>query len=486
MRKRNTRNLGIIIAVIVVVAVVLLIKQPSQVPPEQTGEKIVRMPVVAGQFYPSDAATLKTDIDAFLRQAPAGGNKPAALIVPHAGYVYSGAVAAEGFKLVQGRQYDSVVIIGVSHHVDWDGISVYDKGYFRTPLGDVPVDVDLAKQFENASSKISFYEPAHAQEHSVEVEIPFLQRAIPDLKIVPMVVGRPSAENIQALADALSKVLVGRDVLVVVSSDLSHYYDYDTAVRLDTNFLDSVKILDAQGLSGKIAARTAEACNYGGVLALLLAAPNLGIGTANLIDYKNSGDTAGDKNSVVGYGAVALYRPLPAYKQELLKIARQSIEGYLATGKVPTFEIRYDEMKERKGDFVTLTENGQLRGCIGYTQPVLPLWQAVSETAVKAAVEDPRFIPVQASELSSIKMEISILSPLTEADLSKLMVGTHGLMMSDGLRGGLLLPQVPLDFGWTEEQFLQQTCNKAGMSTDCWKSPSVKTYWFTADVFSEE
>jgi len=456
----------------------------------------VREPAVAGAFYPGIKSSLQRTVKQLLDEA-----KPAeikgrlvGLISPHAGYMYSGGVAAYGYKLLEGRSYDVVVIVAPSHHTYFKGSSIYPQDGYGTPLGIVEIDTTITGALLKEDS-IDFRPEAHLREHSLEVQLPFLQMTLKDLKIVPIVMGDQSLENCKRLAEAIVKVVKGRNVLLVASSDLSHFHTYEEAVRLDGVVLDDIEKFDPQSLASDLEARRCEACGGGPMITVMLAAHALGATKAKVLKYANSGDVTGDRSNVVGYVSAAIYVEeevgvdlglRQAEKEQLLRIARQSIEAKLEGKPIPQFEPVSDLLKKKMGAFVTLTKRGQLRGCIGYIRGVEPLYLTVSRMAIAAATEDIRFPPVRREELDEISIEISVLTPLKLIDdPSEIQVGRDGIYIEKGYNHGLLLPQVATEQGWNREEFLDHTCMKAGLPPGCWRE-GAKIYTFSAQIFNEE
>lgn len=269
----------------------------------------VRAATVAGTWYPGTAAALAAAVDAHLARATREvAGDLVALIAPHAGLIYSGPVAAHAYRLLAGRTFDVAVIVGPSHFLGFDGVAVHPSRGFDTPFGVVPIDVECTAALLRASPIMREHAPAHAREHSVEMQLPFLRRVAPGTAIVPLVMGRQTADNATMLADALSRVLGGRRVLLVASTDLSHYHDAATAARLDAVVIDHVSRLDADGLQAALDARPEHACGGGPTVAVMRAAAQLGARDAVVLDYADSGDVSGDKSAVVGYMAAALGR----------------------------------------------------------------------------------------------------------------------------------------------------------------------------------
>jgi len=279
--------------------------------------------------------------------------------------------------------------------------------------------------------------------------------------------------------------------VLVMSADLSHYHPYSQAVKLDTAGLTAVEKLNAKEFAEKVNSDETEVDNPAGIMAMLMATSSLG-GHASLLKYANSGDVTGDKSAVVGYGAVMVTLPPKeeinlndASRKELLKIARLSIEEYLNSGNIPKSKPKNAELLKNCGAFVTLEKAGNLCGCIGYTQAIMPLYETVTRVAISAATQDPRFKPVSKEELKQLEITISVLSPLRQIkDVNEIEVGKHGLVIRKGGYSGLLLPQVATEEGWDRMTFIQHTCRKAGLPIDAWKE-NADIYVFTADVFSE-
>ncbi|MGC8873900.1 MAG: AmmeMemoRadiSam system protein B [Chloroflexia bacterium] len=278
----------------------------------------VRVPAVAGMFYPADPRELAAMVDGFLSQWSPTPGRPLALIVPHAGYPYSGRTAAAAYAQLRGQHYEAVVLVGQNHFLgDFAGVDVYAEGAFRTPLGEMPVDTELARAILQTEPAFSDNPSFHAQEHALEVQIPFLQRVLPGTPIVPILIGRPTPQNLERLENALVQVLKGHDVLLVASSDLSHYPSYADAVRVDRAVLEAIVSLDVQRLQETLARQMAlgipnlytPCCSEGAVIVVLEVARRLGADRAALLDYTNSGDVpGGDRERVVGYGAVKIWK----------------------------------------------------------------------------------------------------------------------------------------------------------------------------------
>lgn len=480
----------------------------DQKPATRAAEGVVTMNAVSLQFidYRNDPAELAGRVDRMIAEAPPPSHKgsPVGLVVPHAGYIYSGPIAAHGYRAVQGKGYDTVVVIGPSHRTPFRGISILDASSFDSPLGSIPCDRPLIESLLAAHDGISYLPEAHSQEHSLEVQIPFLQRSLPPFELVMAVIGGADPAAEEAFAQLLAGIK-GKKILLVASSDFSHYYPYDFANRMDRLALDSVLAMDGEELKGKIGEKKCELCGIRPVLTVMNIARRMGVREGILLRQANSGDTAGPRDRVVGYATVAFYPEGEvtgtdesaqeedssldqASKEELLAIARQAIEGVVKTGRAPEPVTANPVLETPRGAFVTIKIKGRLRGCIGNfgIRNPKPLFRTVSEMAAAAAVHDPRFRPLSAKELPAIAIEISALSPLRPiADVEEIEVGRHGIYITKGMRSGVLLPQVATENGWNRTTFLEQTCRKAGLGPGEWKKGAVISI-FTAEVFGED
>jgi MEMO1 family protein len=470
----------------------------------------VREPAVAGLFYPKDSGTLSGDIQRLLQRAkvPEPIEDLKALICPHAGYRYSGPVAAAAYRLLLGREFRTAVIMGPSHYALFTGASVSSSSAWRTPLGTVEVsdrgrDLARIRPFIPESScpverpswarmasrplPAAGQETPHTWEHSVEVEVPFLQMVQKNCRIVPVVFGEVDpAQAAQALAGWL-----GDRTLLIASSDLSHYHPYDEARKSDTRCVKAICNLDLDQTQSQ------EACGKIPILTLLHLARLKGW-KARLLDYANSGDTAGDKDRVVGYAGIAFFAPHQESlstdeRRFLLHLARESISNVVTTGAVPlvgTNGLR-KPLLEPRGCFVTLTKHGELRGCIGHIVPQEALWQAISDNARSAATRDPRFHPVQREELGALEIEISVLTEprllrfaSSEDLLNQLHPYRDGIVLHVGNRSATYLPQV-----WSQlpdkVQFLESLCEKAGCERSAWRGSNAGVATYQVESFKE-
>lgn len=479
---------------------------PNQV--EETAN--IRQPVYAGLFYDDNADRLASRIEVYLQavsQLPRLPQDPELIIVPHAGYIYSGQTAAYAYALIKGRRYETVVIIGPSHQYGFHGCSIWPKGGFKTPLGIMPVDEEMSANLIKATG-FDFIPEAQAKEHSLEVQIPFLQKVLPGVRIVPVVMGYPTRKVIERLADGLATVLASKKALVIISTDMSHYLSQAEAQKTDQETINLITGLKVESLLRKVISGENVLCGGAGVCAGLLYLQKLGEPKVEILRYADSTEGGGPKNQVVGYMAAAVYlkerKPIKGEmvssalkksepeeftltqeeKKELLNLAKQAVELYVREGKVINYHSDNPRFWEEKGAFVTIKKRGQLRGCIGFIEPVLPLYLTIIRCALLAATEDPRFSPVEEKELKSLEYEISVLTPPRRIDNPReVVVGRHGLIISMEGKRGVLLPQVPVEEGWDRETFLEQVCLKAGLPPNAWRSAKAELYVFEALVF---
>ncbi len=486
-------------------------------------EENVRQPSVGGTFYPGDPTTLQNKINEFLSSSNDQMDDDQVvklLIVPHAGYEYSGSVAASGFKQIENKQYDKVILIGSSHQSFFQGAAVDENTVWQSPLGKVDVDVAAAQEIVDADENFNFNSSAHAQEHSLEVQLPFLQTVLDNFKIVPILFGQTTDEDVNKLASTINQLLTP-NTLILISTDLSHYPSYDIANSVDERTISSILSGDPEKFEQKVTEQMSEGypnldtcvCAEKAVKTAMIVAQNItlqerDIYTApgaesnwQLLKYANSGDIVGEKNRVVGYAALAFSQKISNVqssnvqnelkkenKNKLLEIARETLETYVTTGKKPDFEITDSGLDEKLGVFVTLRKDDQLRGCMGKFDPDTPLWETVVDRTIAAAAQDPRFSPVSAEEIDKLTIEISVLSkPEPINDWQKIELGTHGVIVQKGNQAGTYLPQVGVEEDWESvEEFLAHLCaNKAGLPIDCYKDPNTELLTYTADVFSE-
>lgn len=439
-----------------------------------------RPAAVAGSFYPGAPATLRATVRDLVGDAPARGAGPKILVVPHAGYVYSGPTAGRGYAALAGvaERIRRVVLVGPAHRVAVRGIAVPTVERFATPLGDVDLDRAALAELMRLPQVVAS-DRAHAAEHALEVQLPFLQHVLRSFTLVPMVVGDATPAEV---AEALEHVWGGDETVIVVSSDLSHYLDYEAARAADAASVRQV-------LAGGPDLHHEQACGATPLNAALRLARRHGL-VPTLIDACNSGDTAGDRDRVVGYAAVAFAAAerADARGAVLLQHARAAIERLFDRDPGP---LPQADWLERPGaTFVTLRRAGQLRGCIGSLEAERPLREDVAANARAAALRDPRFPPLAADELHDLTVEVSLLSdplPLHCADedelVARLAAERPGLILEYRGRRATFLPQV-----WEQlddaRSFLRQLKQKAGLDAEFW-SPDLRVLRYTVDKWSE-
>jgi len=491
--------------------------EPSVLHKSQATSRQVRQAARAGQFYPGSPSDLRQMIDGFLQKAEdidVGGDI-IGMLVPHAGYEFSGQVAANAYRLIRGRRYDVVVIIGPSHYVGLEGASIGDWTAYSTPLGEASVDVPLVRRLKESSSLISMVPDAHRYEHSVEVQIPFIQTVLPGVPIVPIVIqGDIDYGKSEKIAKAIVKAAGDKNVLLVASSDMSHFPTYQDAYDVDLRMLDAVGTFDPKEIlrlnyylmQKGIQNLECVLCGPGALITVMTAAKELDARKVQILPYANSGDVSGERHRVVGYGSAVFYTKSKKTsrggngmmdevafskeeKEKLFSIARKSISSALQKEPIPTFSPTESNLQLKRGVFVTLENKGQLRGCIGHFLADYPLYRIVSEMAVAAATQDYRFMynPVTPGEMDDINIKISILSALKKVDsIDEIEVGKHGIWIRQDNRSGTYLPEVATELGWNKIEFLEHCCvEKAGLPRDAWKK-GADIYIYSSTILNEK
>ena len=471
---------------------------------EQSGNNagyLVRKPAVAGQFYPSESEELEKELASHLKSAEKieEAGKLRVLIVPHAGLKYSGKTAAEGYKQIANEKYQRVIIIGINHQSTEEKAAIYPYGEWQTPLGNVKIDYDLAGRLKNGED-IVFNTDEHSSDHSIEMQVLFVKYLLgDDFKLTPIILGKPKNETIEALANKIASVF-DDETLLIISTDLSHYPNYEDANRADfktiSGILSGRKRSFEQATSYNYAKQfenlSTSACGYHPVRVGLRVAEIMEFGTLTKIDYTNSGDITGDKDRVVGYAAIGAWQEkLPEMtlsekaKKEALALARKTLEEYYKNETRMLYEPENNILNKPIGAFVTLTKQGNLRGCVGNFDPDMPLYQVVQEMVINAAVNDQRFTPVSFDELNEIEIEISTLTPLRRIyDWQQIELGRHGVKIVLNNKSGTLLPQVATENKWGLETFLETLCQqKADLKQDCYKDPNAQIFIFETDIF---
>ncbi len=479
----------------------------------QAGIQNVREPAVAGRFYAGTEAKLKKQVNNLLNNAFTESlpGKPVALISPHAGYQYSGLVAAYGYNAIKDYDYKRVIVIAPSHYSRYMGASILDVDHYKTPLGLIKLDVGICNNLINNPPLIGTLKKAHAREHSLETQLPFLQMVLNNFELVPILIGRLNNEAFDFLADKI-KPLIDEDTLIVASTDFTHYgygYSYvpfkkdiEANIRkLDYGAFERILALDFDGFKRYKGATGITACGFMPVALLLKLLPDDVQG--KILRYDTSGNQMGDFNSSVSYASIIFTRGKkssevidenPSLNDNeqltLLKIARETLETYIKERKLPDVNNgKYtftQKLKEKRGVFVTLNKNGSLRGCIGHILPREPLFKAVMKNTINSSTNDMRFTPVSEDELSDLEIDISVLSPIKKiTGPEKFIPGKHGIIIRMLGSGAVFLPQVATEQGWNREETLCHLCKKAGLPAYAWKDDDMEFFIFTAEVIYE-
>jgi AmmeMemoRadiSam system protein B/AmmeMemoRadiSam system protein A len=491
----------------------------------ETNQQIrVRAAAVAGSWYPGNAQALGKQIDKLLAEAspqlPPSEGAIRALITPHAGYRFSGAGAAAGYKLIKGQNLQRVIVLGPAHRGRFDGLSIADATHYETPLGRIPLDLEAIVQLRQNPLVVADAN-AHQREHSIEMQLPLLQRVLaPGWTLLPILVGQMDAKD-YANAAKLLRPYADDNTLIVVSGDFTHYgpgYRYvpfppgdtvkDRLKRLDMGAYEKIVAHDAVGFMAYREMTGITACAFGPVMVLLHLLPDSA--TTTLVKYYTSGDVIGDYRQAVSYLTVAITNELPfsdaplpitnaqlpitQYSESQLAFLHQLARNTVAAtvkqqhGKMEDWIALASQLSEDlqrpSGVFVTLKKQGQLRGCIGHIQPKEPLYRAIIINAIRAAHYDHRFYPVQPSELDNLELEVSVLSqPQPIASYNKFEVGKHGIILEKDGRGAVFLPEVAVEQGWNREQTLTYLAKKAGLPPDAWKT-GAKFQVFTTQTYT--
>ena len=499
----------------------------------------------AGFWFSKNPDTLSKEVDDYMNQAPKKEIKGniIAMISPHAGYVYAGPVMGAGYRQLKGLQYKRVVILAFSHSAGGFGkISVLPVDTYETPLGAIPVDKKLAEELLKNKDVFTSIPQLHRQEHSDENQLPFLQRAIGSFSLVSLMVDQLDDATMTKAAEILAPLL-DQDTLFIASTDLNHYgtgYGYapfqdlkgDALVKKihehDREALKHIAAMDAESFRSYIAKTGATVCGKNPVeLLIRILKKKQGV-SGQIMDYYTSSDKGGDHaDRTCGYGSViftvpAQKSPVPENKEvkmkkeeqkqvikptplpgeepdpptlseaeqkTLLTLARDVLAGITKDRSFKPDLLKYDltpNLKQNSRLFVTLTEKGELRGCIGHVEAIMPIYQAVIDNTFSAAFRDTRFPPVRSNEVSDIRIEISINTPQRLIkDVNQIEIGKHGLIIERGFHRGLLLPQVPVEWNWDRDEFLKGICRKAGLPDGAWKDPATKLYIYSSQVFHE-
>jgi len=465
------------------------------VPDEGVSKPKVRPATQAGRFYEANPQVLSQEVDSFLNlhTSQTTFDQVAALIVPHAGYYFSGNVAASAYATINPeRKYKRIFLLGPSHHTWIDGASVNTEAdYYATPLGNVKVDCETARQLIEADRVFSYRPEAHQREHCLEVQLPFLQRHFREVPpIVPVIISTNDYSKLQRMAEVLKPYFTD-DNLFVISSDFSHYPSYSNACAVDAKTGKAIESGDVEQFitaiqeNAKSNIRNLEtsACGAFPIITLMLMLDSQY--EVKHLMYQNSGDIDNhDPSRVVGYHSFAVLRSEKGFslsdddKRILKKIAHDNIRDSLDGKSVSYPSPLTPQLLEKCGAFVSLHKNGQLRGCIGHFGEDVPLYEIVAVMARAAAFEDPRFHPLRREELSEVDIEISVLTPMRRIkSLDEFKLHRHGIYIRKGRRSGTFLPQVADEVNWTKEEFVAHCSrDKAGLGWDGWRDAELYVY----------
>jgi len=399
---------------------------------------MVRNPVVAGQFYPASSSQLKAMIEMFVDEK-AQKEEVIGLVSPHAGYVYSGAVAGAAISRVKFK--DTFIIMGPNHTGRGKSFSIMTEGSWKTPLGEVEIDSELAKKLVTITRYLQEDHLAHQYEHSIEVQLPFLQYFKKDIKLVPIVLGFASGANYKEIGKEIARAIreTGKEVVLMASSDMTHYEPQETAKKKDNKAIEAILDLNEDELLKRVEEYDISMCGYAPAIALISAAKELGAGGAELVKYQTSGDVTGDYAGVVGYAGIIIKSMSP-----LVKLAKDAVEAYVRGGKTIQPQNLTPEMKEKAGVFVCIKKYGELRGCIGTFEPTQEnVAKEIVANAISTATRDPRFPPVSTNELKLLDYTVDVLTkPEPVSGKDQLDPRRYGVIVQAGRRKGLLLPDL--------------------------------------------
>jgi len=472
----------------------------------------IRKPAVAGTFYPSNPVELTKTIAGFYADVDKVtlGGRPMGLIAPHSGYPYSGKIAAKAFKLLEGEHFDTVVIVSPSHTVFFQGSSIYGGAGYQTPIGVIETDIALAQKIAAINpSAVYFSNMGHSSgtargEHSLEVQLPFLQIVLGKFKLVAIVMGDQDPDSGRLLGETLAAALKGTNTLLVASTDLSHFHAEKEARRLDFAVQDAIEKYDTQLLIDTLDSGRGEACGGGAVASVMLASKRLGGSTVKFLDYGTSGSVTGDFDDVVGYMSAAIVSGRPPVmektilgaiplrikeakdltsedKRQIREIARMAIETR-ADGKsfVPPLSER---LNVQFGLFMRVHVDDSVHLPYGRIRPEGTILHASAEIAQLAAFEDPRYDPLAPEQLQSYGLDIYVLSKLERLrEFDDIKIGRDGLMVKLDMHSALMLPVEAADKSWTAGEFFEQVCLKAGLPRGAYKERYAEVYKFTTEV----
>lgn len=431
---------------------------------------MIRNPVVSGQFYPESPDQLKAMIERMVDEKVAK-EEVIGLVSPHAGYIYSGPVAGAVISKIKFK--DTFIIIGPNHTGRGKPLSIMTQGRWKTPLGEVEIDSELGKQILTTSSHLEEDNVAHQYEHSIEVQLPFLQYFRKDIRIVPIILAYSSGATYKEVGKELARAVkdLSKEVIIIASSDMTHYEPQESAQRKDNKAIEAILDLNEDELLKRVDKLKISMCGYAPAVSLISAAKELGATGAELVKYQTSGDTTADYSSVVGYAGIIIKG---IEMSPLVRLAKETVETYVKEGKTPQPEELTPEMRPRAGVFVSIHKSGGLRGCIGTFEPTRQnVAEEIIANAVSSATKDPRFSPIAPNELNDLSYSVDVLTapePIESKD--QLDPKKYGVIVEAGFRRGLLLPD--LEGVDTVDHQIDICRQKAGIAPD----EPIKLYRF--------
>ncbi len=429
---------------------------------------MIRKPVVAGQFYPKSASQLRAMIEGFIDENTVR-EEVIGLVAPHAGYIYSGPVAGATISRIEFK--DTFIILGPNHTGRGKPLSIMTEGVWRTPLGDVEIDSVLGKQILSTSSHLVEDNAAHKHEHSIEVQLPFLQYFKPDIKFVPIILAYSTGVTFKEIGKEIARAIkeLNKEVVIIASSDMTHYEPQESAQKKDTQAIEAILALNEDELLRRVDDLGLSMCGYAPTVSLISAVKELGATQVELVRYQTSGDTTGDYSGVVGYAGIIIKE-----MSSLAELARKTVETLVKEGKAPRPDKLTLEMREKAGVFVSIHKIDELRGCIGTFEPARKnVAEEVIANAISSATRDPRFPPIVPDELKDLSYSVDVLTkpePIESKD--QLDSKKYGVIVECGWRRGLLLPD--LEGVDSVDYQIEICCNKAGIAPN----ESIKLYRF--------
>jgi AmmeMemoRadiSam system protein B/AmmeMemoRadiSam system protein A len=453
---------------------------------------------VAPPFYPADPIALADSVNHYLALGAAGasdlsGQQIVALIAPHAGYQFSGRTAGLAYAAVQRRNYKRIFILGPSHAANFSGAAFPSGATWVTPLGPLPIDTAVERLMRSQLPFLATNDSAFAGEHSIEVQLPFIQKSVGEVKIVPILFGNMDFQQERVLATLIRRIteVSSEPALVIASTDMTHYTTASVASNRDWQTSQRIVEGNVDAIYAQAAAGDPAFCGNGAVITAMLVGEQTGA-SARVLGYATTATTTKDTSRVVGYGAFAIAKPYPpdvisqADRSTLLKAARAVLQSTVANTTPNLPSASSERLRQRQGAFVTLMKGDEVRGCIGFRSDKQDIFQSVVQSAKFAAARDSRFPAVADTELSKIKIEVSAISDLRRVrSIDEITLGQDGLYIRYGDKSGLLLPQVARQYNWTMEEYLKQVCAKADLEPSILTTQGVELYRFTDEVFSE-